>query len=160
MLIEKDAVALLEYTLKNDSGELLDASEDGQPLAYVHGHDSLIPGLERELEGKRSGDSFEVRIPPEEAYGQRNEELIHAVPRDQLPGEVAVEVGMQLRAESSDGAHIVTVVGIEGDQIMLDPNHPLAGVALNFSVKVAEVREASAEELEHGHVHGPGGHAH
>jgi FKBP-type peptidyl-prolyl cis-trans isomerase SlyD len=160
LLIAKDAVALLEYTLKNDSGELLDASAEGQPLAYIHGRGNLIPGLEQELEGKQSGDHFEIRIPPEEAYGERNQELVHPVNRDQLPDEIEVEVGLQLRAESEAGAQIVTVVGVEDDRVLLDANHPLAGVALNFDVKVAEVREATAEELEHGHVHGTGGHHH
>lgn len=160
MNIAENAVALLEYTLKDDGGDVLDTSEGGAPLAYLHGHGNLIPGLERELEGKAAGDNFSVRIAASDAYGERNDELIHTVPRADLPQDVEIEMGMQLQAESQHGVHIVTVVGLGETEVELDANHPLAGVALNFDVKVVEVRAASAEELEHGHVHGPGGHDH
>jgi FKBP-type peptidyl-prolyl cis-trans isomerase SlyD len=158
--IAKNAVAALEYTLKNDGGEVLDTSEGRGPLTYLHGAENLIPGLEAELEGKGAGDELSVRIAPADAYGERDEEMKQTVKRDVMPEDAQIEVGMQLQAESEGGVHIVTVIGVEGDDIHLDGNHPLAGVALNFDVKVVEVREATAEELEHGHVHGEGGHEH
>lgn len=160
MKIAKNAVAALEYTLKNDGGEVLDTSDGRDPLTYLHGAENLIPGLEAELEGKGAGDELSVRIAPADAYGERDEEMMQTVSRDVMPADAEIEVGMQLQAESEGGVHIVTVIGVEGDDIHLDGNHPLAGVALNFQVKVVEVREATSEELEHGHVHGEGGHEH
>ena len=160
MEITKHSVAALEYTLTNDQGEVLDSTQGRGPLAYVHGTESIIPGLEAELEGKAAGDAFQVRIAPTEAYGERNEEMVQSVARDQLPtGEL--EVGMQLQAQSEGGdAFLVTVVEVGESEVKLDANHPLAGVALNFDVKVVEVRSASEEEIAHGHPHGPGGHQH
>lgn len=160
MKIAASTVAAFEFTLHDDEGNLLDSSEGQQPLAYVHGSGTLIPGLEQELAGKQVGDAFEVRIEPARAYGERDAKLVHAVPRAQLPRGADLRVGMQLRAESPDGQHIVTIVGFEGDQVQLDANHPLAGVALNFAVRIVDVRAATREELAHRHVHGPGGHAH
>ncbi len=153
MQITRNTVATIDYKLTSDSGEVLDSSEGGAPLAYVHGVGSLIPGLEKELEGKTSGDSLQVRIPPEEAYGLRNEEMITEVSRGDLPPDVKIEIGMQLQAESDDGIHILTVVGVDDDSVKLDANHPLAGMALNFEVEIKEVREATSEEIEHRHVH-------
>ena len=157
MQIASHHVVVLDYSLKDDEGQLIDSSEGGEPLAYVHGTGTLIPGLEKALEGKATGDTLAVRLPPEEAYGERDDELIHPVPRDQLPDDGEVEVGMQFTAESDAGMALVTVVGVEGDTVYLDANHPLAGVALNFDVTVREVRPASEDELaqaqEDGHVH-------
>ena len=158
MKIVHQAVASFEYTLTNDEGQVLDTSEGGAPLSYIHGIGNLIPGLEKELEGKGAGDELSVRIPAAEAYGERDEDMVQAVSRDQMPEGVEIEVGMQLQAESDQGMHVVTVVGVDDEQIQLDANHPLAGVPLNFDVKVVEVRDATAEELEHGHVHGADGH--
>ena len=157
--ITKNVVATLEYTLKNDAGEVLDTSEGAAPLSYVHGAGSLIPGLENELEGKGEGDALQVRIPPEKAYGTHDPDMVQHVSRAQLP-DGDLEVGTQFQAESPEGILIVRVVGIEGDRVELDANHPLVDVHLNFDVKVVGVREATAEEIEHGHVHGPGGHQH
>ena len=160
MKITKNAVASLEYTLTDDGGEVLDTSQGRGPLEYIHGAGNLIPGLEKELEGKGAGDELDVRIEAAEAYGERDEGMVHSVARDQMPPDVEIEVGMQLQAESDAGMHVVTVVGVEESEVQLDANHPLAGVPLNFQVKVIEVRDATAEELEHGHVHGPDGHEH
>lgn len=161
MQITKHAVATIAYTLKDDDGEVLDTSSGREPLAYVHGVGSLVPGLESELEGKTAGESFEVRIPPENGYGVRHENLVQEVPRDRLPPDPDPEVGMQLRATGEGGQEfLLTIVAVEDDTVHLDGNHPLAGVPLNFSVEVVSVREATAEEIAHGHVHGPGGHAH
>ena len=160
MQITNDAVALLEYELKSDDGTVIDSSKGNAPLAYMHGKGQLIPGLEAELEGKAAGDEFQVRIEPENAYGERNEQLVQAAKREQFPAEVDLQPGMQFQAQTQAGPTVVTVVRVEDDVVTLDGNHPLAGVALNFEVKVVEVREATKEELDHGHVHGPGGHQH
>ena len=160
MQIARNSVVTMSYRLTDDTGALLDASEEGEPLAYIHGTESLIPGLEQALEGHRSGDALTVHLSPEQAYGERDEDLIHDVPRDQLPAEAEIEVGLQLHAESDDGVHILTVIGVNGDLVRLDANHPLAGKALHFDVQVVSVRAATAEELAHGHAHGAGGHHH
>lgn len=160
MQIAKDKVASLNYTLTNDAGQVLDSSEGRPPLAYVHGVGGLIPGLEKQLEGRVAGDSLRVRLPPEEAYGVRDENAVHKVPRAELPTDAKLEVGVQFHADGPQGSTILTVLAVEDDTVHMDANHPLAGVALNFDVTVIEVREATREELAHGHVHGPGGHAH
>jgi len=160
MQITKNVVALIHYTLKDDTGEVIDKSQDGTPMPYLHGHGNLIPGLEGELEGKKLGDKLSARIEPKDAYGVRNDEMIQDVPRAQLPEDVDIQPGMQFQAQGEGGVNVVTVVGVEDGQVRLDGNHPLAGVTLNFEVEIAEVREASAEELQHGHVHGAGGHQH
>lgn len=160
MQIEENTVAYIEYELTNDEGEVMDSSKGRAPLGYVHGTGSLIPGLEAELAGKGPGDAFRVRVPCEQAYGERTEAMVQTVGRDQLPREVDVEVGMRFHAESQAGMHIVTVVGVEDDVVTLDANHPMAGIDLNFDVKVVDVRAATDDEIEHGHVHGPGGHEH
>lgn len=160
MQITKNAVALIEYELTNDEGEVIDTSKEGGPIAYLHGVGNLVPGLESELEGKGTGDEFKVRINPEDGYGERSDEMIQDVPRTQFPPEADVKPGLQFQAQGPGGDRIVTIVEVEGDTVKLDANHPLAGMHLSFEVKVVEVREATTEELEHGHVHGVGGHQH
>ena len=159
MQIAHHTVASFNYRLTDDSGELIDGSE-GEPLTYIHGTHSIIPGLEQALEGKRSGDALQVRLPPELAYGERDEDLVQEVPREALPAEAEIEVGVQFQAQSDEGQHILTVVGVDGDTVRLDANHPLAGKTLHFEVQVVAVRAATPDELKHGHVHGPGGHHH
>lgn len=159
MTIANNKVALIEYTLTNEAGETLDASE-GHPLAYLHGHGNLIPGLEKELEGKKVGDKFTATIPAAEAYGERHEELVQTVPSTMFQGVDELEVGMRFQAQSEQGMHSVEITEIDGDQITVDGNHPLAGMPLTFEVEVVGVRDATAEELEHGHAHGDGGHHH
>jgi FKBP-type peptidyl-prolyl cis-trans isomerase SlyD len=160
MQITKHAVASIEYKLTDDAGEVIDSSTGDEPLAYIHGAGNLIPGLESELEGKVSGDAFKVRVAPENAYGERQEEMVQDAPRSQFPEEADIQPGMQFRAHGPEGAMIVTVLSVEGDTVKLDGNHPLAGQHLTFDVKVVEVREATPEEIEHSHVHVPGGHEH
>ena len=157
MQIAPDAVVLIHYTLTDDSGKKLDASE-GEPLAYLHGNGNLIPGLERELEGKSAGDKLSVKIAAADAYGEYDKELVQRIPRRALKGVGNVTVGMQLQTQSAHGVRAVTVTQIAGDMVTIDGNHPLAGQNLNFDVEIAEVRAATEEELAHGHVHGPGGH--
>jgi FKBP-type peptidyl-prolyl cis-trans isomerase SlyD len=158
MKIAQHVVASLEYTLKDDDGEVIDTSEGQGALSYIHGIGNLVPGLEKELDGKGAGDELTVRVEPAEGYGEHDDEMIQVVSRDEMPPDMEIVVGMQLQAESEDEVHDVTVISVEGKDITLDANHPLAGVPLNFEVKVVEVRDATAEELEHGHVHGPEGH--
>ena len=159
MQIAQDAVVSIHYTLTDDKGEKLDAS-DGTPLAYLHGNGNLIPGLERELEGKSAGDKLSVKIAAADAYGEYDKALVQRVPRRSLKGVGNIHVGMQLHTQSAHGVRAVTVTQVAGDMVTIDGNHPLAGQNLNFVVEIAEVRAATQEELSHGHVHGPGGHDH
>lgn len=160
MLIAQDKVVLIHYTLTNDAGETIDSSSGGDPLAYIHGQGNLIPGLEKALEGKQAGDKLNVKVRPAEGYGVRDDKLLQQVPKRQFGG-ANLQPGMQFHAQTSQGhARVVTVVRIQGDMVTVDGNHPLAGENLNFDVEVTEVRDATQEELEHGHVHGPGGHHH
>lgn len=160
MQIANDVVASIEYTLTDDQGNVIDSSVGGEPLAYLHGAGNIIPGLESALEGKTVGDSFKISVPPAEGYGEKDDGLLQVVPRSMFRGVDQVEVGMQFHAQTDYGMQVITVAKVEGDNVTVDGNHPLAGQNLNFDVKVVEVRAATSEELEHGHVHGPGGHHH
>lgn len=157
--IANNNVVSFHYTLTNAEGETLDKSQ-GEPLAYLHGAGNIIPGLEKALEGKTVGDKFTVTIPAAEGYGEYNPDLVQEVPAQMFQGVENIEAGMQFQAQTDDGVQIVTVKAIEGDNIIVDANFPLAGQDLTFEVEIAEVRDASPEELEHGHVHGAGGHHH
>ena len=160
MSIAQDQVVSIHYTLRNDAGDILDSSAEGEPLTYLHGHGNLIPGLERELAGKGTGDKLSVKIAPADAYGEYDKALVQRVPRRALKGVPDVRVGMRLQAQTEHGPRAVTVTQLTGDLVTLDGNHPLAGQNLNFEVEVTEVRAATAEELEHGHAHGAGDHHH
>ena len=160
MAIAQDSVVTLHYTLKDDTGEVLDSSSSGEPLAYLHGHGNLVPGLERELTGKNTGDKLSVKISPVDGYGEFDKALIQRVPRRALKGIKNINVGMRLHAQTPQGPQAVTVTQIQGDMVTLDGNHPLAGKNLNFDIEITDVRVATEEELEHGHVHGPGDHHH
>ena len=160
MKISKDLVAMIDYTLTNDDGEVLDSSEDGDPLAYVHGNGNLVPGLENALTGKEPGDSVNTVISPEDGYGIFSDELIFTVEKEQFDDPKELEVGMIFQAEVSGETKLCTIEEMSGETVKVNANHPLAGVTLHFEVTVRDVREASSEELEHGHVHGDGGHHH
>lgn len=160
MVISADKVVLFHYTLTDEEGEVLDSSEGQGPLAYIHGVGNIIPGLENAMAGKAVGDSFSVTVSPEEGYGLRDEELIQAVPKNAFEGVDEIEPGMQFHAEGPEGMQLVTVIEVLDDEVILDGNHPMAGMVLNFAVEVTDIRDATAEELDHGHVHGPGGHHH
>lgn len=159
--IEKDVVVSLQYSLKLDNGDLVEESNEDEPLMYLHGHGNIIPGLERRLEGRGVADRLRVAIEAEDAYGEYDPEQVEQLPRSDLPPEIRPEVGMILgvRAKSGDqyAAHITEV---DDDSITLDFNHPLAGERLHFDVTVLALRDASDEELQHGHVHEEGGHHH
>ncbi len=160
MQITKDKVATIDYTLKNDEGDVLDTSQGGPPLSYLHGARNIIPGLETALEGQSPGDEVNVSVPPEQGYGERNEGLRQQVDRSQFQGVDDLAVGMQFRVPTNQGDMVVHVAEIEGETVTVDGNHQLAGMTLHFDVTVRDVREATEEEKTHGHVHGPGGHAH
>ena len=161
MQIAQDKVVLIHYTLTDDGGKVLDSSSGGDPLAYLHGQGNIIPGLEKALEGKQAGDKLNVRVEPAEGYGVRDDSLVQQVPRRAFGSVSKVEPGMQFHAQSAQGQmRVVTVTHVKGDMVTVDGNHPLAGEVLVFDVEVAEVRDATGEELAHGHVHGPGGHHH
>jgi len=158
--ISSDRVVTIHYTLKNDSGTVLDSSAGGEPLAYIQGHGNLVSGLEKALEGKEHGSSLVVVVAPAEGYGERDEALIQRVPKRTLQGSGDIKKGMQFQARTDDGMRLFTVTAVIGDMVTLDGNHPLADQTLHFDIEVVGVREATAEELEHGHVHGAGGHHH
>jgi len=153
MIVEKDRVVSIDYTLRDNNGNLIDSSEGSDPLEYLHGNGNIIPGLEKALAGKKAGDKLTCSIAAADAYGERDDSLIFKVNKSEFEG-ADIAVGMQFEAHGEEGAQIVTVVGIEGEEVTIDANHPLAGETLNFDVKVVDVREATSEELEHGHVHG------
>lgn len=160
MKVAENIVVVIDYTLTDNDGKVIDSSEGAGPLAYLHGAGNIIPGLEDALLGKEAGDKVKASIEPVNAYGERHEELKQEVPAELFSGVDSVEVGMQFQSETDQGPVLVTVVAVGNETITVDGNHPLAGVHLNFDVEVREVRAPSSEELEHGHVHGEGGHQH
>ncbi len=154
MKITKDHAVFFDYEVRNSRAELIDSSTDGgQPMAYIHGYASIIPGLEKALEGKAAGEALEIVVPPVEAYGLRDEKRMGQVDRSIFPEGTEIKPGMRFRATSQNGTDNVVVVSIEGDTITVDANHPLAGETLSFNVTIREVRSATAEEIAHGHVH-------
>jgi FKBP-type peptidyl-prolyl cis-trans isomerase SlyD len=156
MNVRKNSVVSFHYTLTNPEGEVLDTSDGGEAFAYIQGGQMIVPGLEQQMEGRLAGDKFRAVVPPEQGYGTFDMQLLQRVPIEKFGGQ-NVQVGMQFQA----GEHgIFTVKEVADGNVLLDGNHPLAGVTLNFDVEITGVREATADELSHGHVHGPGGHHH
>ncbi len=158
--IAKNQVVSIHYTLTDSQNEVIDTSEGNEPLVYLHGAGGIIPGLEFELEGKKIGEKFKVTIPPEKAYGPRAEGLVQEVPKVQFPNPDQLEVGMSFQTDTDQGPMVFTITEVQGLSVTVDGNHPLAGEALTFDVTVQDIRTATDEELQHGHVHGPGGHHH
>ncbi|MEJ2552698.1 MAG: peptidylprolyl isomerase [Gammaproteobacteria bacterium] len=155
MQVAKNKVISIDYTLTDAQGAELDSSQGRGPFAYIHGIGNIIPGLEAALEGKSKGDQVNAVIPPENAYGARDEKLVQDLPRSQFDTDQEIQVGMQFQAMREGGPRVVTVVSVDADNVTIDANHPLAGVTLHFDVTVKEIREATGDELSHGHVHGP-----
>lgn len=153
MQVAANKVVAIHYTLTNGEGEVLDSSQGGNPLFYLHGHNNIISGLENKLEGSRVGDIFEVAVEPAEGYGERNDELTQQVPREAFQGVEDIEVGMQFQTDGLDGTMVVTVTAVDETTVTIDANHPLAGVALNFKGSIESIRDAREEEVEHGHAH-------
>lgn len=160
MQIAERCVAAFHYTLTNEQGEIIDSSAGREPLAYLHGVGNIVPGLEREMTGKSAGDTFNVVVAPEDGYGLHQEGLIQRIPRGAFQGVDVIEPGMQFHANGPNGPMTVTVAAVDGETVSVDGNHPLAGQTLHFAIEVIDVREASPEEVMHGHVHGAGGHEH
>lgn len=161
MQIAANKAVSIDYTLTDDAGDVLDSSKGAAPLVYLHGGGNIIAGLERALEGKGAGDELSVAVEPADAYGEYSPELVAVLDRNLFQGVDELQIGMQFHAAGPEGQpQIVTIRDIDGDQVTVDGNHPLAGKRLNFDVKVVGVRDASAEELAHGHIHGEGGHHH
>lgn len=158
MNIEIKKAVTLAYTLTDKDGNVLDQADAAQPFIYLHGTGGIIPGLEKALDGKTKDDQFEVSLEPSEAYGDRSEQLIQAVPKEMFGGmsDEDMFVGAQFHAETNQGMQVVTVNAINDDSITIDGNHPMAGKALNFDVTVLDVRDATDDELAHGHIHAHG----
>lgn len=156
MQIAANSVAYFHYTLTDDAGEIIDSSAGGSPLAYLHGNGNIVAGLEKALEGHKAGDKLKVAVKPEDGYGVRDESLVQQLPRRAFKG--VREIGAGMRFNSPAGP--ITVIRVQGDLVTVDGNHALAGQTLHFEVEITQVREASGEEILHGHVHGEGGHHH
>lgn len=159
LMIGKNSVVAINYTLTNDAGEVMDSSEGRDPLTYLHGAHNLIPGLEQQLEGKTAGASFKATIAPADGYGESDPSMIQTLPREMFRGVDNIEVGMGFTAQGPQGQQHIVVTAINGDEVTVDGNHPMAGKTLHFAVEVISVREATAEEIDHGHVH-DGSHHH
>ncbi|MCE9666593.1 peptidylprolyl isomerase [Myxococcus stipitatus] len=160
MRVGKDSIVSLDYRLHLGDGQVIDQSAPGQPLAYLHGHRQIVPGLEGALEGMNKGESKQVVVQPGQGYGEHDPEGVRTVPRSMLPPGFTPQAGQTLMAQTDQGDISLRIREVRGDDIVIDLNHPLAGKTLHFDVTVQDVRAASSEELSHGHVHGPGGHDH
>lgn len=161
MTIKLNSVVTMHYQLKDTEGQLLDSSDGQEPLVYLHGANNIIVGLEEQLEGKQAGDSVSAQVSPEKGYGMPVEALIQKVPITTFGDEIdEIKVGMRFQADTEQGPVPVVVTEVENELVTVDGNHPLAGQQLHFEVNITDVREASQEEIDHGHVHGPGGHHH
>ncbi|EAU53636.1 FKBP-type peptidyl-prolyl cis-trans isomerase [Mariprofundus ferrooxydans] len=156
MQIADKKVVSIHYTLTNSDGAVIDSSRDAEPLVYLHGAQNIIPGLEAALAGKVSGDELTVSIDAADAYGPYKEEMTQVVPRNMFEGVDEIKAGMEFQAETSQGVQVIRIAAVDGDEITIDGNHPLAGQDLHFDVNVTDVREATEDELAHGHVHTAG----
>ena len=160
-MIKQNSVVTMHYELKDAQGEILDSSEGQDPLTYLHGAGNIIVGLEEQLVGKAAGDNVSAVVSPEKGYGEPVDALIQVVPKEAFGAEVDnIEVGMRFQAETEQGPVPVVVTAVDDANVTVDGNHPLAGQELHFNVTISDVRDASQEEIDHGHVHGPGGHEH
>ena len=162
MSITQNKVVSMSYVLKDNQGQVLDQADEQQPFMYLHGSQNIIPTLEAALDGKTIGDTLQVSIPAAQAYGERTEELVQPVPRAAFAGvpDEHLVVGSHLQAQTDEGVRVVTIAAVDDQNVTVDGNHPMAGLDLNFNVKVVAIRDASPEEIAHGHVHTPGMHAH
>lgn len=160
MQINKNSVVSFHYTLTDSAGKVIDSSQGNEPLTYLHGVGQIVPGLENALVGKMPGEKLDVEVAAEDGYGEHQEFMVQKVPREAFQGVDDIEPGMQFQAQTPQGGMTVTVTAVDENTVTVDGNHPLAGQVLFFAVEIVSVREASAEEREHGHVHGAGGHHH
>ena len=156
-IITKDTAVKFNYILKDDDGIILDQSQEGQPLGYLHGHGNIIPGLEQQLEGKSAGEKVTAIVEPADGYGDYQEQAVQHVPRDNFQGVEDIQPGMQFQSEAGGQMMLVTVTAVNEKEVTVDANHPLAGKRLTFDVEIQEVRAATEDEINHGHAHGVGG---
>lgn len=156
MKISNNAAVTMHFTVSSEDGVQIDSSRESQPMEFIQGSHYLIQGLEDALEGKQAGDKFELDVGPTDAYGERADELVQLVPKSMFEG-MELEVGMQFRATTDDGEQSVVVIDVTDDEVVVDGNHPLSGLTLHFDVEILQVREATEEEIAHGHVHGASG---
>ena len=160
MKIADKKVVSFHFTLKDDKGQMIESSVGSEPLVYLHGGGGIVPGLEEALNGRGKGDKFQITLPPEKAYGQRDDRLIQRVPKTQFPDPSKLKKGAQFQAQSPQGVMIFTIVEVGDKDVVVDGNPELAGMALSFDIEITDVRDATKDELSHGHAHGPGGHHH
>lgn len=160
MTVTKGKVVQMSYVLKNTKGDELDRSDEGSSFEYLHGAQQIVPGLENALEGLKKGDKKKVSVSPAEGYGEINPQLRVIVPRSEFAKEMKLAVGMEFQAQLEDGPAILRIHSIDGDKVTVDGNHPLAGETLHFDIEIVGVRDATKEEISHGHAHGPHGHDH
>jgi FKBP-type peptidyl-prolyl cis-trans isomerase SlyD len=160
MKISENSVVSFHFTLKDAQGKVIESSSGSEPLVYMHGSGSIVPGLEEALAGRNKGDKFNVQLPPEKAYGERNEKLVQRVPKSQFPDAKQLEVGSQFQVSTPGGPMILTIRELTENEVVVDGNPELAGMTLAFDIEIVDVRAATKEEIEHGHAHGPGGHHH
>ena len=159
--VAEDTIVSVHYKLSLESGEVVDRSQEGEPLNYLHGHGNIVPGLESQMGGRRVGDKFSAKVPPEEGYGTHDPERIVRAPRASFPADVELAPGMQFETEDDRGnPMMVKLTEVDEEEVTIDENHPLAGKTLLFEIEITAIRAATAEELEHGHAHGPDGHHH
>ena len=156
MQITNKLAVSIHYILTDSTGKQLDSSRDEDLMVYLHGSGQIIPGLENALLGKKAGDKFKTTIAPVDAYGEKREDMLQIVPMTMFEGMDKVEVGMQFHADASKGVNVVTVTKVDGDEVTIDGNHPLAGESLTFDVEVMDIRPATEDELSHKHIHGEG----
>jgi FKBP-type peptidyl-prolyl cis-trans isomerase SlyD len=154
MQIANNKVAVITYTLTDNSGTVIDQATTQEPFAFIQGTGNIIPGLEKALDGKRVGDNINITVEPAEGYGERDDALTQVLAKEMFEGVDEITPGMQFHAQTPNGMSIVTVTAVEDDQVTIDGNHPLAGVVLNFDVNVLEIRDATEDEIDHGHIHG------
>ncbi len=161
MAIKDNQVVTLNFTLKDESGQIIDSTTDENPFSYLSGNDQVLPKLEENINSMIIGSKKNVILEPEDAYGRYREEAVQQVSRSEFPQGMEIEEGMSFMADTPDGKHLsFTVKKVDGDDVTVDFNHPLAGKKLEFDLELLDVRDATPEELQHGHVHGPGGHHH
>ncbi len=160
MNISKDKVVSLHYRLKEEGGEVFEDSHEGSPVLYLHGHNNMLAGLESALEGKAAGDSFDVTLTPEQGYGVRQEGATQRIPKKHLLTKGNIKPGQIVQVNTEHGPQDAVVIKVGLKNVDIDSNHPLAGKTLVFAIEIVDVREASSEELSHGHAHGVGGHQH
>ncbi|MFT5788731.1 MAG: FKBP-type peptidyl-prolyl cis-trans isomerase SlyD [Shewanella sp.] len=160
MSIKDDSVVQFNYTLRDEQGEVLESNKDLDPIAYLHGHNNMMPGVEKALVGKEAGATFSVTLPASETYGERNDDAEQRVSVKHLQGAKVWKAGMRALINTDDGQRQVTIIKMGKFMATVDVNHPLAGRELTFDLEVADVRDATPEEVAHGHAHGKGGHHH